>query len=142
MGYIEKTDYLKESKDILTDALIDLGANINSNTSFRQYINSIDDIYNAFPKTAYQEGTNITFTNCAQGKIDFEKDSNGYYKILKGNTVNNNVVTDTQNITIYGSNFIDFAHPNNAISPSLDFSFQNDILILTEIADNNYVSTS
>ena len=46
MGFIEKTNYLKDSKNILKDALIDLGTDIDSSTPFRQYINNIDDIYN------------------------------------------------------------------------------------------------
>lgn len=113
MGYIEKTDYLKESKDILKDALIDLGVNINSDTPFRQYTNNIDDIYNAFPKTLYQEGTNITLTNCSSGKIDFENNIIGY-----GNTEQEGVpspdipipiqtVTGTQEVIVRGKNLFD-----------------------------------
>ena len=68
MEYIEKTDYLKESKEILKDALIDLGANIDSNTPFRKYIDSIDDIYNDFPK-ATEKGSNITLENAKKGKM-------------------------------------------------------------------------
>ena len=71
MEYIEKTDYLKESKEILKDALIDLGANIDSNTPFRQYINSIDDIYNDFPKVT-EEGSNITLENTRKGKMQIQ----------------------------------------------------------------------
>lgn len=113
MGYIEKTDYLKESKDILKDALIDLGADIDSDTPFKQYVNSIDNIYNDFPKTPYQEGTNITLTNCSLGKIDFENNIVGYGNISQESIptpdtpIPIQVVTGTQKVIVRGKNIFD-----------------------------------
>lgn len=46
MSFTEKTNYLKDSKEILRNALQDLGADIDAETPFRQYIkdNIIDTI--------------------------------------------------------------------------------------------------
>lgn len=97
MGYIEKTDYLKESKEILKDGLIDLGADIDSNTPFRQYINNIDDIYHDYPKVI-EEGSNITLKNTRKSKMIIQPKGNTTQNSTTGKNlfnINNYIINDS-----------------------------------------------
>lgn len=73
MGTIsEKLTYLNGTKQKLKQKINNLGGTIDDNTTFRQYANQLQTIYDNLPKTEYQEGTEITLSNTLKGKLDYE----------------------------------------------------------------------
>lgn len=85
-----------------------------------------NQIYAKFPKTEYQEGSNITLSNTLKGKLDFENGKVGY-----GDTEQNGeptpttpipieVVTGEQEVVVRGKNE---AYVNSSTSPNVsDFA--------------------
>ena len=97
MSFTEKTNYLKDSKEILRNALQDLGADIDAETPFRQYIkdNIIDTIWNNAKKVS-AEGSNIVLQGAAAGKLAItpkgnteQETTNGYNMLPYKNTTQN-----------------------------------------------------
>lgn len=79
MGTIsEKLTYLNETKQELKQAINNLGGSIDDQTTFRQYAEQLQNVYDNLPKTSYAEGSNITLSNTLKGKLDFENDIVGY----------------------------------------------------------------
>ena len=79
MGTIaEKLTYLNGTKSELKEAINNLGGNIDSETTFREYVEELEGVYDNYPKTSFSEGSNITLSNCNKGKLDFENDIVGY----------------------------------------------------------------
>ena len=58
--------------------LDNLGATIPENKTIENIKSCLDEIYNKFPKTDYEEGSNITLENTLKGKLDFEDGIVGY----------------------------------------------------------------
>ena len=76
MGTIaEKLTYLNDTKQELKEAINNLGGSITSETTFREYAQELQDIYDNIPKTT-DTGTNLSL-NTIKGKMELE---------LKGNT--------------------------------------------------------
>ena len=72
MGTIaEKLSYLNNTKQLLKDGINDLGGNIDDETTFREYVNNLTEIYNEYPKVS-DTGTEINLTNTKQGKLTTE----------------------------------------------------------------------
>ena len=69
----EKGAYLNETKSQLKTAINNLGGNITSETTFREYAEELQDVYDNYPKTEYQEGTEINLGVTSKGKLDFSK---------------------------------------------------------------------
>lgn len=44
-----KLNYLNETKELIKEALNQLGAEINDNDTFSSYINKIENLYNEYP---------------------------------------------------------------------------------------------
>ena len=85
MGTInEKISYLNETKQNLKEAINNLGGEIDNETTFREYAEELQDIYDNLPKTSYVEGSNISISNSLKGKVSYEDN-----KVVKGNTSQN-----------------------------------------------------
>ena len=69
----EKLTYLNTTKSELKQAINNLGGNIDSETTFREYVEELQDVYDKAPKTTFQTGTDITISNGLKAKLDFEK---------------------------------------------------------------------
>ena len=89
-------------------ALETLGVSVE-NRNIENIKDMANQIYNKFPKTEYQEGSNITLENTLKGKLDFDK--------LEGDTLQNGeptpttpipieVVTGEQEVTVRGTQLI------------------------------------
>lgn len=68
----EKLTYLNGTKQLLKDKINNLGGSIDDNTTFRNYANQLQNVYDNLPKTEYQEGTEINLGVTSKGKLDYE----------------------------------------------------------------------
>lgn len=73
----DKLTYLNETKKDLKQAINSLGGDIDDNTTFRDYTETLHDLYDNAPKIDFQEDTSITLTDCIKAKIDFDETSDG-----------------------------------------------------------------
>ena len=78
MSTANKLTYLNGTKQELKQKINNLGGDITDNTTFRQYADKLQTIYDNAPKTDFEEGSNITLSNCLKGKLDYEDDIVGY----------------------------------------------------------------
>ena len=91
MGTIaEKLTYLNETKSELKDSINNLGGNITSETTFREYATELQDIYDNIPKTS-GENSNLSLTTI-KGRIQTDK--------LEGNTSQNGTPTPSNPVNI------------------------------------------
>ena len=72
MSTANKLTYLNDTKQELKQKINNLGGDITNQTTFRQYANQLQTIYDNAPKTSYAEGSNITLSNTLKGKLDYE----------------------------------------------------------------------
>ena len=72
MSTSNKLTYLNETKQELKQKINNLGGSIDEQTTFRQYAEELQYIYDNLPKTEYQEGTEINLGVTSKGKLDFE----------------------------------------------------------------------
>lgn len=103
----EKLNYINETKSLIKDKLDDLGSEIDNETTFREYAEKIENLYEEWPKIS-DEDTTINLENTKKGKMNLQ---------LKGNTSQNgtptpsspigvNVVSGDNTIDIYGKNLL------------------------------------
>ena len=89
MSTSNKLTYLNETKKELKQKINNLGGSIDDNTTFRNYANQLQNVYDNLPKTEYQEGTEVNLGKTSKGKLDYEngvvgigqssqKSTNGY----------------------------------------------------------------
>ena len=71
MSTSTKLEYLNETKQLIKKGINDIGGDITSQTTFRDYANVLNDIYEAFPKVT-GSGTSITLNNTRKGKVSLE----------------------------------------------------------------------
>lgn len=64
----EKLNYINETKSLIKDKLNDLGSEIEDETTFREYAEKIENLYEELPKVN-SEDTNITLNNTKKGKM-------------------------------------------------------------------------
>lgn len=102
----EKLNYINETKSLIKDKLNNLGSEIEDETTFREYAEKIEDLYDEWPKIS-DEDTTITLNNTKKGKMNLQ---------LKGNT---------NQFTTTGDQLIDFTTLSNSNTTN---SFVNDIL--------------
>ena len=111
MGTIsEKLTYLNGTKQLLKDKINNLGGSIDDNTTFRQYANQLQNVYDNLPKTSYQEGTEVTLSNTLKGKLDYDNgvvgigqcEQNGEPTPSTPITINS--VTGNQDVVVSGKN--------------------------------------
>lgn len=86
MSTANKLTYLNDTKQELKQKINNLGGDITDQTTFRQYADKLQNVYDIFPKTDYSEGSNITLSNTLKGKLDFENDIVGYGQISQEGT--------------------------------------------------------
>lgn len=106
----EKLTYLNETKQELKQKINNLGGDITNQTTFRQYAEQLQNVYDNAPKTSYAEGSNITLSNTLKGKLDFEDSIVGYgdteqettegYNMIKWTSTQNSIVTINNDGTI------------------------------------------
>ena len=102
MSTSNKLTYLNETKQELKQAINNLGGSITDETTFRQYANQLQNVYDNLPKTEYQEGSNITLSNTLKGKLDFENGIVGFGQASQESTqgyqlINNPSFADVTN---------------------------------------------
>jgi len=78
MSTSNKLTYLNETKQELKQKINNLGGSIDEQTTFRQYAEQLQNVYDNLPKTDYEEGSNITLSNTLKGKLDYENNIVGY----------------------------------------------------------------
>lgn len=73
MGTIaEKGAYTIETKSLLKQKINNLGGSIDNNTTFRNYANQLQNVYDNLPKTEYQTGTEVNLGKTIKGKLDYD----------------------------------------------------------------------
>ena len=128
MSTSDKLIYLNGTKQALKESINNLGGDITSETTFREYAQELDNIYDNLPKTT-GEGTNLSL-NTIKGKMNI---------IPKGDTQQNGtptpstpidveVVTGEQEVKVRNAQLIDFSTLGNSNTSS---SFNNDILTVS-----------
>lgn len=101
MGTIaEKGAYLNTTKSLLKQKINNLGGDITNQTTFRQYANQLQNVYDNIPKTSYAEGSNITLSNTLKGKLDFEDGIVGIGDTKQGSTTGKNKFAITVNLPV------------------------------------------
>lgn len=133
----EKLDYINETKSLIKDGLNNLGSEITSQTTFRGYVDEIEDLYEEWPKVN-SENTSISLNNIKKGKLNIR---------LKGNisqdgeptpdTLQNvNVVTGDNTINVEGKNlFNSFALTKEKVQED------GTIVLSNVVSANGYHST-
>ena len=108
MSTSNKLTYLNETKQELKQKINNLGGSIDEQTTFRQYANQLQNVYNNLPKTEYQEGTEVNLGKTIKGKLDFEDGIVGY--------------GDTEQTTTEGYNLLPYVNRTRTIN---DVTFTN-----------------
>ena len=122
----EKGAYIIETKSLLKDKINNLGGSIDDNTTFRNYANQLQNVYDNLPKTSFQTGTEVTLENCLKGKLDFDED-NGKKVVGIGqssqdgeptptNEVPIQCVTGNQDVVVSGKNLLEPKLPTTTLN--------------------------
>lgn len=122
MGTIsEKLTYLNTTKQNIKQAINNLGGDITNETTFRQYANVLNDIYDNLPKVS-DTGTNVSLSPTLKGRLGI---------VPKGNTLQDGEptpetpveiqsATGTQNVVVSGKNLMPYntydANDNRVLS--------------------------
>ena len=131
----EKGAYLNETKSQLKTAINNLGGNIDNETTFREYVEELQDVYDNYPKTSYGEGTSITLENCNKGKLDVDKlegDTSQDGEPTPTNPVTISSVTGNQEVVVRGKNY--FTNTYNGTS-KFSVAYQNEVLTIEATQD-------
>lgn len=113
MSTSDKLTYLNGTKQALKESINNLGGDITSETTFRNYAEELDNIYDNLPKTT-GEDTNLSLTTL-KGKMNIQ---------VKGDTSQNGtptpdtpidieVVTGEQEVKVGNKNLVDFSTPTS-----------------------------
>ena len=145
----EKGAYIIGTKSLLKDKINNLGGEITDETTFREYTNQLQNVYDKLPKTEYQEGTEVNLGVTSKGKLDFEngvvgigqssQDSRQGYNLCQAKlpTTTNSGITITNNndgtFTINGTN-----SSTGTTTFRLNQSTQNGIDNLQNYEDGTY----
>ena len=129
MAISDKLEYLNDTKQLLKDKINNLGGSIDDNTTFRQYANQLQTIYDNLPKTSYQEGTEVNLGVTSKGKLDYENGVVGIGQSEQDGTptpstpITINSVTGNQDVVVSGKNIFNSeielgAYDNNGLNIS------------------------
>lgn len=126
MGTIsEKLTYLNGTKQELKQAINNLGGSITDETTFRQYVDQLDNVYGALPKTSFQEGTEVTIENGLKGKIDFDDGKVGFGQASQESTQGYNLLplnpTTLRSSNNQGTWTNDYTFTINGITYTIDY---------------------
>lgn len=100
---LNKLEYLDETKGQIKTALNQFGAGITDETTFRDYTNKIEGIYNNWPKVT-GSGTEITLNNTKAAKMVMDVKGNSTQETTNGYQL----IPTTQEFHKYESNEITF----------------------------------
>ena len=100
----EKLNYINETKSLIKDKLNDLGSEIEDETTFREYAEKIEDLYEEWPKIN-DENTIISLNNTKKGKMNLQLKGNTYQYTTTGKNLLdiNNLTTNNATQQISGS---------------------------------------
>lgn len=142
MGNIyDKSEYLIDTKSLLKDKINNLGGSIDNNTTFRNYANQLQTIYDNLPKTSYQEGTEVNLGVTTKGKLDYDNGVVGIGQSSQDGTptpstpIAINSVTGNQDVVVSGKN--EFIPTLKNIEDNTTEIYKNDTSSLT-LADDEY----
>lgn len=76
MSTANKLTYLNETKQELKEAINNVGGEITDETTFREYVDELNDVYNNYPKTQYGEETDVVLNDCNKGKLEIIEKGN------------------------------------------------------------------
>ena len=93
MGTIsEKLTYLNQTKQKLKQAINNIGGEVTDETTFREYVNQLENAYDRLPKTEFEEGESVTLENTLKGKLDFEDGKVGFGQSSQETTTGRNLL--------------------------------------------------
>ena len=72
MSTANKLTYLNQTKQKLKQAINNIGGEVTDETTFRNYVNQLENAYDRLPKTEFEEGESVTLENTLKGKLDFD----------------------------------------------------------------------
>ena len=112
MSTANKLTYLNVTKQKLKQAINNIGGEVTDETTFRNYANQLQNVYDNLPKTEYQEGTEINLGVTSKGKLDFENGVVGIGQTEQdgeptpSTPIAINSVTGNQDVVVSGKNEI------------------------------------
>lgn len=93
MGTIgQKFTYLNETKKELKQSINNIGGSIDNETTFREYADELETIYNSMPKVT-NEGTSVTLTPTKKGKLGIVEKGNSTQESTTGKNLLKNLET-------------------------------------------------
>ena len=112
MAISDKLEYLNETKQELKQKINNLGGSIDEQTTFRNYANQLQNVYDNLPKTEYQEGTEVNLGKTSKGKLDYDNgvvgigqsEQNG--EPTPSTPIAINSVTGNQDVVVSSSNVL------------------------------------
>ena len=111
---LEKVNYLKDTKGLFKERLNSLGANILQNTTFRNYLTWLDDLYTSI------SAKTITNTKCLYGNTTQTGTP------TPSSPIPIDVITGRQEISVVGKNLFDKNTPvNQTFTSSIATALQN-----------------
>lgn len=99
MAISDKLEYLNDTKTLLKQKINNLGGSITDETTFREYANQLQNVYDNLPKTSYQTGTEITLSPTLKGKLDYDSGKVGYGDTSQDSTTGKNLLPPTEDFT-------------------------------------------
>ena len=114
----QKLEYLNDTKNSLKSAINNLGGAIDSNTTFRNYANVLNDIYSNLPKVS-DTGTNVSLSPTLKGRLGIVPKGNTYQdgEPTPDTPVEIQSATGTQNVVVSGKNLFDKDNANILNAP-------------------------
>lgn len=105
MATIDKLNYLNETKQLIKESLnSNFNSGITDETTFRNYVDKIDSLYDEWPKVT-GEGTSVTLSNTKEGKMKID---------LKASVISQNTTTGKQLLDLK-----DGTYTNNGITATV-----------------------
>ncbi len=99
----EKLNYINETKSLIKDKLNNLGSEITNQTTFRNYANKIEDLYDEWPKISDTD-TNITLNNTKKAKMNIQlKGNTNQFTTTGKNKFNPTILLQEENYNTYNS---------------------------------------
>ena len=106
----QKLTYLNGTKQLLKDKINNLGGSIDGNTTFREYVNQLENAYDRLPKTEFEEGESVTLENTLKGKLDYDNGVVGIGQASQETTQGYNLINFSSNqgsiVTVNGDGTI------------------------------------
>ena len=108
----EKLTYLNVTKQKLKQAINNIGGEVTDETTFREYVNQLENAYDRLPKTEFEEGESVTLENTLKGKLDFQDGKVGFGKASQGSTQGYQLIKEA-NFETYTHNGVTFTQLEN-----------------------------